>query len=474
MMKIAVARVVAPVWVLLGLFAWGSRPAQAENPLVQTNFTADPAPLVHEGVLYLFTSHDEDDAPPGMGRFHMLDWKCYSTTDLVNWTDHGTVASLKTFPWAVQENDAWAPQVVERAGKFYLYAPVSVRGWPKNVIAVAVADQPLGPYKDALGKPLINKAVGYIDPTVFTDDDGQAYLYFGNPKLWYVKLNKDMISYAGQVQESTPTPAHYQEGPWFYQRQKHYYMAYASTCCPEGIGYAMSDKPTGPWEFKGYIMKPNRQSSGNHPCIVEYKGKAYVFGFNYALNNALTKEHHERRSVCVAELKYNADGTIAELPWWEKAGVQQIGSLDPYARNEAETIAWSEGIKTEPLPSGQKGMCAYPTKTGAFIKVAGVDFVAGASSFVASVWQPSGETSSNTTIELHLDRPDGPLIGTVMGTVSTAQPSGGAWQTETAAIHAATGRHDLYLVFQGVDAQAPLKLDDWRFIPSPAAPGPAK
>ena len=107
-----------------------------QNPIIQTNFTADPAPMVYNGTVYLYTSHDEDDATG----FHMLDWKLYTSTDMVNWTDHGTVASLATFPWAVQSNDAWAPQVIERNGKFYLYVPISVPGSPKNVIAVAVAD----------------------------------------------------------------------------------------------------------------------------------------------------------------------------------------------------------------------------------------------------------------------------------------------------------------------------------------------
>lgn len=112
--------------------------AGADNPVIQTRFTADPSPLVHDGVVYLYAGHDEDDAEG----FKMLDWRLYSSTDMVNWTDRGVVASLKTFPWAVQDNDAWAPQVVERGGKFYLYAPVSVAGSPKNVIAVAVADKP--------------------------------------------------------------------------------------------------------------------------------------------------------------------------------------------------------------------------------------------------------------------------------------------------------------------------------------------
>src|SRR4051812_27262104 len=125
-----VAKAAAAVLCAIGAIA-----AHAENPIVQTSFTADPAPIVYKDTLYLVTSHDEDDAKG----FHMLDWKCYSTRDMVNWTDHGSIASLATFKWAVQTNDAWAPQIVERDGKFYLYAPVSVPGWPKNVIGVAVA-----------------------------------------------------------------------------------------------------------------------------------------------------------------------------------------------------------------------------------------------------------------------------------------------------------------------------------------------
>src|SRR5690606_1168042 len=131
-----------------------------------------------------------------------------------------------------------------------------------------------------------------------------------------------------------------QEGPWGYKRKDNYYMAYASTCCPEGIGYAMSKSPVGPWEFKGYIMKPNKKSSGNHPGIIDFKGKTYVFGFNYRLNFMATEAHHERRSICVAEMKFNPDGTIQELPWWTEEGLQEPGNIDPYAQNQAETIAW--------------------------------------------------------------------------------------------------------------------------------------
>ncbi|HLP07993.1 MAG TPA: glycoside hydrolase family 43 protein [Opitutaceae bacterium] len=427
--------------------------AHAAEPIIQTNFTADPAPLVHDGVVYLYTSHDEDDAPPGQGRFRMLDWKCYSSTDLVNWTDHGTIASLATFPWAVQSNDAWAPQVVERAGKFYLYVPISVDGWPKNVIAVAMADNPLGPFKDALGRPLIDKAEGYIDPTVFVDDDGQAYLYFGNPHLWYVKLNDDMISLAGPIVQEPTKPENYQEGPWFYKRAGHYYLAYASTCCPEGIGYAMSDRPTGPWTYRGYIMRPDRRSTGNHPGIVDYKGGSYVFGFNFKLNFAVTAQHHERRSVCVAKLDYNPDGTVRELPWWEEApSVAQLGTLDPYRRVEGETICWSEGIKT--AAHGRDGLCVYPTRERAYLKVQGVDLAGGAKSFRAAV----AAATSGAQIEIRLDQASGPLVGRC----AIPDTGGGAkWATVACPLAGAAGVHDVFLVFTGVAAASP-RLDWWQ------------
>src|SRR5450755_3911912 len=165
MNKLKIGELVAGVTVAVAVTMGAV--CHADNPVVQTCFTADPAPMVYSNTVYLYTSHDEDDAKG----FHMLDWKCYSTTDMVNWTDHGSIASLAIFPWAKQDNDAWAPQCIERDGKFYLYVPISVQGWPKNVIAVAVADNPLGPYTDPLGHPLVNKANGYIDPSAFVDDD---------------------------------------------------------------------------------------------------------------------------------------------------------------------------------------------------------------------------------------------------------------------------------------------------------------
>jgi len=434
--------------------------SRAENPIIQTNFTADPAPMVYKGTVYLYTSHDEDDAT----EFHMLNWKLYTSTDMVNWTDHGTIASLATFPWAVQTNDAWAPQVVERGGKFYMYVPISVSGSPKNVIAVAVADSPLGPFRDALGHPLIARAPDNIDPTVWIDGDGQAYLYWGNPHLWYVKLNKDMVSYSGEITKVESKPENYQEGPWFYKHDSHYYLAYASHCCPEGIGYAMSKYPTGPWEYKGHIVEPVAVSSGNHPGIIDYKGVSYVFGFSYFLNFALTETHRERRSVSLARMNYNSDGTIVTVPWWNKEGVPQVGTLDPFRRVEAETMEWESGNTSDVWTMGVRtaqndstGVYVTHILDGSYIKVRGADFGKHkARKFNARVASESG----GGTIELHLDKTRGPLAG------SLPVPSTGGstrWKMESTAVKVPQGKHDLYFVFKGQHGQELFNFDYWSF-----------
>ena len=255
--------------VALNFSAVAQNNVPEQFPVIHTKYTADPAPMVYNDTVFLYTSHDEDDA---MG-FKIENWLLYSSTDMVNWTEHGIVASLDDFDWVPYDNGAWAVQCVERNGKFYLYCPM-----PGGVgIGVLVADSPYGPFKDPIGKPLIRNSDHDIDPTVLIDDDGQAYMYWGNPKVYYVKLNEDMVSYSGEIMQEPTTPDNYQEGPWVWKRNSHYYLACASTCCPEGIGYAMSSSPTGPWEYKGMIVDATELTRGNHPGIVEYKGKSYCF-----------------------------------------------------------------------------------------------------------------------------------------------------------------------------------------------------
>ncbi len=471
------------------------QPEQCNMPLFQTKYTADPSPLVVGDTLFLYTSHDaspEDIANPNernSAGFFMYDWLLWTTTDLVNWTEHGAVASLKEFSWRGRDNGAWAIQTVERGGKYYLYAPLHGHG-----IGVLVSDSPYGPFRDPLGEPLVWQREHWddIDPTVFVDDDGQAYMYWGNPYTYYTKLSENMISTQGDIyvlnpQDGVMRPVreegskinlrvpdgqkaqwavqHYQEGPWFYKRGGHYYLSYATTCCPEALGYAMSDSPTGPWQWKNYIMRPTQRNRGNHPGICDYKGHSYVFGQNYDLMHLETFVHHERRSVSATEITYLPDGTIAEVPYWlDQKPMQQLQWLNPYQRVEAETMAWGYGLKTAkmgientgvvanmPESTGRRNMYVYHIDNGEYIRLRGVDF----GSSVPSQFSIVAQTTGTCTVTLRLDGICGSVIGTVDITPTTD------YQAFATQVEHAVGVHDLYLCFS--NATGDTRLDWWQF-----------
>lgn len=432
--------------------------ASAQNPIIQTMYTADPAPMLYNGKLYLYTSHDEDHST----WFTMNNWKLYSTADMVNWTDHGVVLSYSDFSWA--KGDAWAAQCIERDGKFYMYVPVINRN-NNPAIGVAVADSPYGPFYDPLGAPLVQTNTGDIDPTVFIDDDGQAYLYWGNPNCYYVKLNENMISYTGDVvsiplteetfgkRDNDPRRATlYEEASWLYKRKGLYYLLWAGGPIPEHLGYSVSNSPTGPWKYGGVLMPTEGRSFTNHPGIIDYKGHTYLFYHNGDLpgGGGFT------RSVCVDEVQFNNDGSIRQLQM-SKAGITKgVGTLNPYVKNEAETIAWSEGIKAS--ENEKVGVFVTAMHDGAYIKVRDVDFrERGATKFTARL----GTTHNNPIMmELRLGGVEGQLIGTVR-----APRTGGndRWELRTVDIPNITGIHDLYFVFKGGVKTELSFFDYWMF-----------
>lgn len=435
----------------------------ADNPIIQTRFTADPAPLVHDGVCYVYTSHDEDVTENNF--FTMKDWRCYSSTDMVNWTDHGTVASLHDFNWAGSgwgggfENGAWAPHAIERDGTWYLYCPLQGRG-----IGVLVADNPFGPFTDPIGEPLIPG--DHIDPAVFIDDDGQAYLYWGNPRCCYAKLNKDMISFDTRIgdngivvmemstkafgmrsKEEDRRSTTYEEGPWLYKRNGIYYLFFAGGPIPEHLGYSTGKSPEGPWTYGGIVMD-SQSAFTIHPGVVDFKGKTYLFYHNADLPGG----GGFRRSVCVDELKFNSDGAVANVRP-TRDGPAQAGHLDPYDTVHAETICWTGGVETEPCSDGSMNICDIDD--GDFIKIKGVDFGAGASMFEARV----ASSNSGGKIELRLDSKEGRLIGTC-----SVQGTGGGqrWESVSTGVEGAMGLHDLYLVFRGGDGNL-FNINEWTF-----------
>jgi len=425
---------------------WWKFNVHVNLPLIQTKYTADPAPMVYNDTIFLYTTHDEDESDG----FNMKDWLLYTSTDMVNWTDHGAVASLKDFTYYDKDNGAWAEQVIERNGKFYMYCPIHGHG-----IGVLVADSPYGPFKDVNKEPLVwQKEHWYdIDPTVWIDEDGQAYMYWGNPHTYWCMLNEDMISIKGDIHMLDYHIEHYQEGPWLYKHDKHWYLAFASTCCPEGIGYAMSDSPTGPWKSMGHIMDRTWRTRGNHPGIIDYKGKSYVFGLNYELMHLDTFKHHERRSVSAAEMHYNADGSIEKVPYWQDNVLKQIEPFNPYRRVEAETMAWGYGLKTVEKESG--AIYINNVNDGEHLKIAGVDFgTTGPKSIAYTLASITGGT-----IEIRVDSVDGDLLGTLK-----VKATGGdeKFKTVSTNLKKVTGVHDLFFVFHGEKGVDLFTLDYWK------------
>jgi Beta-xylosidase len=431
----------------------------AQNPIVQTNYTADPAPLVYQDKLYLYTSHDEDSS----SWFVMDNWKLYTTEDMVNWTDHGVIASYKTFEWGI--GDAWAIQVVQRNGKFYLYAPVKDRRSNRSAIGVAVSDSPYGPFYDPLGKPLVQSEWGDIDPTVFIDDDGQAYLYWGNPFCYYVKLNEDMISYSGEIVKVPMVeaafgkrdgnvkdrPTLYEEGPWLYKRNGLYYLLWAGGPIPEHIGYSTSNTPIGPWKYQGTLMPTEGRSFTNHPGIVDYKGKTYFFYHNGALPGG----GGFNRSVAVEEVAFNKDGTIKPMRMTE--GIKKaLKPLNPFQKTEAETIAFSEGIKA--TQNDVVGVFVNAMRDGAYIKVREVDFRKGASKFTARV----GSThNGGVKMEVRL----GSVDGTLLASLDIPYTGGDdRWRVLSSNLDKVSGIHDVYFVFRGENKRGRIAYFDWWMV----------
>ncbi len=456
----------------LVLFLLASTALRAQNPFVQTWFTSDPAPLVHNGTMYVYTGHDED----GADFFWMQEWRVYSTKDMVNWTDHGSPLALESFRWA--DDRAWASQCVERDGKFFWYICAHSKISNGMAIGVAVGDSPTGPFRDALGKPLFeNGSWDHIDPTVMIDDDGQAWLMWGNPRVYYLKLNRDMISYEGEVgmlpmtEEAFGSPVmnervkgktykdSYVEGPWLTKRKGTYQLLYAAGGVPEHISYSTAKNPLGPWSYAGEIMPLCETNSfTNHCGVADYKGHSYFFYHT----GKLPKGGGFGRSVAVEEFRYNDDGSFPEIMPSDQ-GVKPVDTFSPYRKVEAETMAFSKGVKTE--QNRRVGVYVSDIHNGDFIKLQHVDFGnRQLKSFSARV--ASGLRGGH--IDVRVDS----LGGAVVAQIDV--PATGGWEEwrtiTTENITGVSGIHDLYLCFSGRKGPKLFNFDWWEMRPVDAAP----
>jgi hypothetical protein len=314
------------------------------QPLVKNIYTADPSAHVFNGKIYIYPSHDIEAGIPfndngdhfGMEDYHVISMDS-PTSEVV---DHGVALHVKDVAWA--ERQMWAPDAAYKNGKYYLYFPAKR---PDNIfqIGVAISDSPTGPF---VAEPLAIKGSYTIDPAVFEDTDGSFYLYFGGiwggqlqkyrnnqyaesneepkddePALGPImaKLTGDMLQFAETPRElvildekGNPLLAgdndrRFFEASWMHIYEGKYYFSY-STGDTHFICYAIGDNPYGPFTYQGRILNPVVGWTSHH-SICKVEEKWYLFYHDSSLSEGVT----HLRSMKVAEIQYNEDGTIQTL-----------------------------------------------------------------------------------------------------------------------------------------------------------------
>lgn len=315
-----------------------ARPAEAAAPTAEANNplrlgaglrTADPSAHVwKDGRLYLYTSHDEECQHD----FHMKDWYAFSTTDLVDWVNHGPVLHVKDLGWA--DDYAWAPDAAYRHGKYYLVFPAGTgikdRQNPRNStkwmgIGIAESDSPTGPFKDMIGGPLWRKPYAN-DPCLFIDTDQRPYLYFHGAGADYrvIELADDLRSSRGpfhKMDMGGHEPK--MEGPWVFRRQDLYYFT-----MPEGnrtLSHYTSRSPFGPWAYQGVFMEP--EGGNNHHSIVEFRGQWLLF-YHRWLDTPGAACARKQRHVAAEWLSFEPDGRIRRVERTTR-GVSRLGAAPP-------------------------------------------------------------------------------------------------------------------------------------------------
>ncbi len=394
----------------LGL-GWCLADARASNPITNLAFTADPSAHVFNGRLYVYPSHDRNDAK----EFDMTDYHVYSTDDLQNWQDHGVVLDLKDIPWA--KKHLWAPDCAFRDGTYYFYFPVNPQTGGGSVVGVATSASPTGPFKDS-GQPIAG--IGGIDPAVFVDDDGQAYIYWAGAGPQAARLKPNMTELDGPPLKLQGVE-HFFEGPWMFKRNGVYYFTYPAVMeggsgrggSGQWFDYATSDKPLGPFTYRGHFSRSGDSGGNIHGSQVEWQGKWYCFYHDFSTSVG-DKKRGFKRAMKMDEMGFDPDGSIQELRWTED-GPPALKNLDPYkpcpaaCLNASDVPLGPHAVTTEACGEGSGGDVALcGIDDGDWVRYANVDFGAdGARGFTALV----ASATDGATIELHLDALDGPLVG---------------------------------------------------------------
>ena len=277
-------------------------PRLSGNPIFP-GWYADPEMHVFAGRYYLYPTYSAEYD-------RQTFFEAWSSSDLTDWRNEGRILDFADVPWSTNRA-AWAPSAIERGGRYYFYFSAGDGAG----LGVAVADHPAGPFRDALGRPLVGHyphGAQPIDAHAFLDDDGQAYLYFGGWRhAVVVRLNEDMVSLDGDFQEITPES--YVEGPFMLKRRGVYYFMWSEGGWGDttySVAYAKSDSPLGPFVRAGRILAgdPAVGTSAGHNSVIQYPGTDDWYMVYHRRPIGETSAHH--RVVCIDRMYFDEAGDI--------------------------------------------------------------------------------------------------------------------------------------------------------------------
>ncbi len=441
--------------------------AQAQNPVIRDQFAADPTARVFKDKVYLYPSHDI--FPPEGQRqdwFCMEDYHVFSSENLTDWTDHGVIVTQNKVPWVKPDSySMWAPDCIERNGKYYFYFPSAPKDGRGFGIGVAISDSPEGPF---IPEPENIKGISGIDPCVLQASDGNAYIFWGAGRCAKLKPNMKELA------DDTPTetvkwgdhefelsgvnclkdlPNRQAEGPFAFEYNGNYYLTYPYVReNTEVLGYAMSKNPMGPYEYKGLIMPEHDNGCWtNHHSIINYKGQWYLFYHR----NHFSPRDDKRRSVCIEKLFFNPDGTIQEV----KQTMRGVGINQATEKIEIDRYSSaSDDVTTQLIDTVNtfRSFQANLPQKGSWICYKDINFDCLTDGYLVV----SAKAADNTAFYIREKSADGKIIAKIDMTVKPETPAGmpamfrrdysNQWLTMTAPLaYPLKGVSDLVITCEG-------------------------
>ncbi|HEU5164709.1 MAG TPA: family 43 glycosylhydrolase [Chitinophagaceae bacterium] len=395
---------------------------QGQNPIIRDQYSADPSARVFGNRVYVFPSHDilATEGKGRIGWFCMEDYHVFSSANLIDWTDHGVIVTQSKVPW-VRPNSysMWAPDCIEHNGKYYFYFPTAAadtinygRGFS---IGVAIAEKPEGPY---VPQPTPIQVVHGIDPNVFIDKDGQAYLYWSAGNIYGAKLKDNMLELASEVKILGELPTKgLKEGPYLFERNGIYYLTYPHVENKiERLEYAIGDNPLGPFKVTGVIMDESPTGCWtNHHSVIQFKDQWYLFYHH----NDYSPKFDKARSIRADSLFFNSDGTIKKvIPTLRGIGITDATKEIQIDRFSAKS---HQGVSTDFIDTAYRfqGWKIILDKPGAWIQYNTVEFAKNAPKSV----YVKANSMTGATLLIRTKDAAGPVIAEVN------IPKGSNWST---------------------------------------------